>query len=819
MPLRPRLLSIPALAALLLLGGPAGAEDGTVPPSPEALDREPASETLYETFFPVDELVPEGWSPEQQRKLRTLPARLRGDERILLVIRTTVDPIGSREENERWATDLSRAVAARLARSGIPEDRMRVLPGGRGFPSLRRTEMRGVRPKAVRLPARRARGGTASPPRRPSGPAGGIGSPRKAAVRTLGALALILCLLLAARPGVAGETVDEVERDLAATLREMRALEAEMDLLEETRRSPRRRLEIHRAGEVDAPARGRILVQGKVEHEREWPAAGRAAEALPPGEGRLSALRLAGDSLFALEDFAGAETRFRSVLADAPGAELSAEMRTWVGFSMFRRAERMAGEPAAELFGRVAREFHSLEIAPVALFRSGTAFAGAGNARDAIPAFLAVESDSRDAPLALESTRWLARLYESAGDKVAAAERYERLASLEPGGEEKRALLFRAAELFAETAAPRARRGFLAVAALPDTPPALRIVTLFRAAETAREEGKRDEADRLYGEAVKAHRAAPGAAPETAARAYFQRGERRFVRYLRLSIAPPFEKRFAAKQGALEDAAALYVEAVPSRRRRDGRRLPAPPGGGVRRAPERPPLLRPPAGPLRGRAGRVRLPPRREGRADRGEGGGGLPGERAPRDRPGPFLSVDREEPRAASGAAAGAGGGTGNPPGNSTDGAGEPGGGAQMARRPRTIRAVAAAAFLVLTFPAAGEDAGRRAPAPTCSPGSRSPGTSGRPRGGVSGRRPLWMPGRRREDRSTGARSRRVSGPGSPRPPGPRRRSPRPFSSRTQGRRRRSAAASRTAAGLPERSQRRSATGSSRNRRAEPCG
>jgi cellulose synthase operon protein C len=291
-------------------------------------------------------------------------------------------------------------------------------------------------------------------------------------------------------------------------------------------------------------------------------AAERAAETLPFGEGRLSALRLAGDALFALEDFAGAETRFRSVLADAPGAELSDEMRTWVGFSMFRRAEGMAGEPAAELFGRVAREFPSLEIAPVALFRSGTAFAGAGNAREAIPAFLSVEADSRDAPLALESTRWLARLYESAGDRVAAAERYERLASLEPGGEEKRALLLRAAELFSETASPRARRGFLAVAALPDTPPAVRIATLFRAAETAREEGKGDEADRLYGEAVKAHRAAPDAAPETAARAYFQRGERRFSRYLRLPVAPPFDRSLAAKRRALEDAAAFYSEAV-----------------------------------------------------------------------------------------------------------------------------------------------------------------------------------------------------------------------------------------------------------------
>jgi hypothetical protein len=99
-------------------------------------------------------------------------------------------------------------------------------------------------------------------------------------MRTLGAAALLLCLLVAARTGVAGETVEEVERDLAAVLREMRALEAEMDLLEETAAIPKAtgiRLEIHRAGEVDAPARGRVLVGGKVEHEREWPAADRHA--------------------------------------------------------------------------------------------------------------------------------------------------------------------------------------------------------------------------------------------------------------------------------------------------------------------------------------------------------------------------------------------------------------------------------------------------------------------------------------------------------------------------------------------------------------
>ena len=88
------------------------------------------------------------------------------------------------------------------------------------------------------------------------------------------------------------------------------------------------------------------------------------------------------------------------------------------------------------------------------------------------------------------------------------------------------------------------------------------MTTYFRAAESARGEGKGAEADVLYEKATAAHLAAPEAAPEIAGRAYFARAESGFARYRSLSIVPPLEKTFTQKRTALEAAAGLYIEAI-----------------------------------------------------------------------------------------------------------------------------------------------------------------------------------------------------------------------------------------------------------------
>lgn len=294
-------------------------------------------------------------------------------------------------------------------------------------------------------------------------------------------------------------------------------------------------------------------------------ASSQASQLFPEGPERRKTLRILGDARFEMADYAGSEKAFREILAHSPEPGERRDVEKWVAFSLFRRAEGALPEKAAEaaaLFRQAAREFPSQEIAETALFRAGTAGMQAGAEADAIAAFLAVESEGKDKALVSDSTRWLARLYEKTGNRPAAAERYERLAAGEGDKQEKGELLLRAAELLAGIDEPRSRRNFVAVASLPETPAAMRISSLFRAAESARGEGKTDEADRYYEETVNAHRAAPAASPETAGKALFRRGEFRFARYRALSIVPPLEKTFAAKQAALEAASALYVEAV-----------------------------------------------------------------------------------------------------------------------------------------------------------------------------------------------------------------------------------------------------------------
>jgi tetratricopeptide (TPR) repeat protein len=279
-----------------------------------------------------------------------------------------------------------------------------------------------------------------------------------------------------------------------------------------------------------------------------------------------AALRLTGDARFEGEEFEASEKAFRAFLKADPSPEEAKEAEKWVGFSMFRRAEKMPAEKAgdaAALFARVDLEFPSQEIAQTARFRAGTSYASAGKTAEAIAAFLSLESPGGESPLSLDSTRWLARIYEKSGDPVAAAVRYERLAAVERGPEEKIKILLSAADLFSMGKdEPRARKNLLAVASLPGVPPDLRVRSLYRAGESARMEGKFDEADRHYRETVAAHRAAPETLPEVAGKVLFRMAEFRFRRYRTLTIAPPLEKTFEAKQNSMGECAKLYLEAI-----------------------------------------------------------------------------------------------------------------------------------------------------------------------------------------------------------------------------------------------------------------
>ncbi|HEX9206250.1 MAG TPA: hypothetical protein VF853_10020, partial [Candidatus Deferrimicrobiaceae bacterium] len=221
-----------------------------------------------------------------------------------------------------------------------------------------------------------------------------------------------------------------------------------------------------------------------------------------------------------------------------------------------------AGE-AADLFLAIAREFPTQETAPIARFRAGVSYEEAGRVPEAIDAFLPLESGGASAPLPADATLRLARLFEQDGRPVPAAERYARLAAAETVSSEKRGLLLRAAELYeAGDDRPGARKTFSAVASLPGVPAGVRATSLFRAAENARLGGQAAEADRLYADAVSAHRDDPAGAAEVAGKALFRRAEYRSREYASLPIAPPLEKSFRRKRASLEACASLYLEAA-----------------------------------------------------------------------------------------------------------------------------------------------------------------------------------------------------------------------------------------------------------------
>jgi len=85
------------------------------------------SNILFETVFPLNEIPATGWTPLQQKEIAYLLERIKKDDRVFLSVQVAVDPLGSKAENEAWATEIARAVAVRLAGSGIRPDRMLIV--------------------------------------------------------------------------------------------------------------------------------------------------------------------------------------------------------------------------------------------------------------------------------------------------------------------------------------------------------------------------------------------------------------------------------------------------------------------------------------------------------------------------------------------------------------------------------------------------------------------------------------------------------------------------------------------------------------------
>jgi hypothetical protein len=89
---------------------------------------------------------------------------------------------------------------------------------------------------------------------------------------------LVTCLFLTSAARAAEESLEAVENDLAAALKEMDAMSAELGRIEEITAAPKAtalRIEILKGGNLQGPVAGRLLVQGTVEEEREWSRADR----------------------------------------------------------------------------------------------------------------------------------------------------------------------------------------------------------------------------------------------------------------------------------------------------------------------------------------------------------------------------------------------------------------------------------------------------------------------------------------------------------------------------------------------------------------
>jgi uncharacterized protein YfaP (DUF2135 family) len=100
-----------------------------IPIYPGHAGAELSSNIEYETFFPINELPAKKWTPAQQKEIYYFLERMKRDDRIFLIIKTVVDPIGSREENEKWALGISQEVGERLLEAGIRPDRILIVPG------------------------------------------------------------------------------------------------------------------------------------------------------------------------------------------------------------------------------------------------------------------------------------------------------------------------------------------------------------------------------------------------------------------------------------------------------------------------------------------------------------------------------------------------------------------------------------------------------------------------------------------------------------------------------------------------------------------
>ncbi|MDA8123287.1 MAG: hypothetical protein M0Z38_12085 [Deltaproteobacteria bacterium] len=118
-----------ALSCLILLCAPqvaAPAERAAIYPGTPGPEID--SHILFETVFPLNELLPSRWTAAQRKEVAYILERMKKDNRIFILLQVAIDPIGRKEDNERMGMEISQAIADRLRESGIRRDRILVVP-------------------------------------------------------------------------------------------------------------------------------------------------------------------------------------------------------------------------------------------------------------------------------------------------------------------------------------------------------------------------------------------------------------------------------------------------------------------------------------------------------------------------------------------------------------------------------------------------------------------------------------------------------------------------------------------------------------------
>ena len=128
-PLHPlRALAVAAALALLPSARPARAWKVPIADFPPGFSL-PQADIVFRTAFPLDELRTEEWTERQGGEIAYFREQMRKRDEIFLLLQVSLDAVGRAEENEAVANDVAQAVALRLRASGIPADRILLLPG------------------------------------------------------------------------------------------------------------------------------------------------------------------------------------------------------------------------------------------------------------------------------------------------------------------------------------------------------------------------------------------------------------------------------------------------------------------------------------------------------------------------------------------------------------------------------------------------------------------------------------------------------------------------------------------------------------------